>query len=93
MEKEGKREEEVHCGIPIVLDEVVALMDSASLETPTNQKETLSTSSNDKKWVRDCKHLLLSVNCLLFHFCLGTGVPRLCAGFGTSSSSASLAYS
>ena len=30
-------------------------------------------------------------------FCLGTGVPRLCAGFGTSSSSssssASLAYS
>ena len=33
-----------------------------------------------------------------FNFCLGTGVPRLCAGFGTSSSSsssssASLAYS
>ena len=26
-------------------------------------------------------------------FCLSTGVPRLCAGFGTSSSSASLAYS
>ena len=30
----------------------------------------------------------------LLVFCLGTGVPRLCAGFGTSlSSSASLAYS
>ena len=27
-----------------------------------------------------------------YNFCLGTGVPRLCAGFGTSSS-ASLAYS
>ena len=66
--EEGKREEEVHCGIPILLDEVVALMDSASLETPTNQKETLSTSSNDKKWVREYKHLLLSVSCLLFHF-------------------------
>ena len=49
----------------------------------------------------DYRGRLISLKLLpLMYFCLGTGVPRLCAGFGTSSSSsswssssASLAYS